>query len=74
MHGKLLVTEGLYRLGKNFSVKPLPTARPLFIFYKKRWINLFNLCEYTLDLFRHTRRRHQIPSRVVVSHHAVAGS
>jgi hypothetical protein len=40
----------------------------LFIFY------LFNVCEYTVALFRHTRRGHQIPLQMVVSHHVVAGN
>jgi hypothetical protein len=29
------------------------------------------VCEYTV--FRHTRRGHQIPLQMVVSHHVVAG-
>jgi hypothetical protein len=32
--------------------------------------DLFNLCEYTVTVFRHTRIGHQI----VVSHHVVAGN
>jgi hypothetical protein len=34
------------------------------------YINLFYVCEYTVALFRHTRRGHQM----VVSHHVVAGN
>jgi hypothetical protein len=36
--------------------------------------DLFYLYEYTVALFRHTRRGHQIPLQVVVSHHVVAGN
>jgi hypothetical protein len=35
---------------------------------------LFYICEYTVTVFRHTRRGHQIPLQVVVSHHVVAGN
>jgi hypothetical protein len=37
-------------------------------------INLFYVCKYTVALFRHTRRGHQIPLQMVVSHHVVAGN
>jgi hypothetical protein len=36
-------------------------------------IYLFNVFEYTVAVFRHTRRRHLIPLQMVVSHHVVAG-
>jgi hypothetical protein len=32
------------------------------------------VCVYTVALFRHTRRGHQIPLQMVVSHHVVAGN
>jgi hypothetical protein len=36
---------------------------------------VFNVCEYTVAVFRHTRRRgHRIPLQMVVSHHVVAGN
>jgi predicted metal-dependent hydrolase len=41
-------------------------------FLKK--IYLFNVCECTVALFTHTRRGHQIPLQMVVSHHVVAGT
>jgi hypothetical protein len=41
----------------------------LFFFLK---IYLFYVYEYTVAVFRHTRRGHQIPLKVVVSHHVVA--
>jgi hypothetical protein len=43
----------------------------LFFFFLK--IYLFIICKYTIAVFRHTRRGHQISLRVVVSHHVVAG-
>jgi len=39
----------------------------LFIYY------LFNVYEYTVAVFRHTKRRHRIPLQMVASHHLVAG-
>jgi hypothetical protein len=41
-----------------------------FFFFLK--IYLFYVCEYTVAIFRHTRRGHQIPLQMVVSHHVVA--
>lgn len=32
---------------------------------------LFYVCEYIVAVFRHTRRRHRIPSQMAVSHHVV---
>jgi hypothetical protein len=34
---------------------------------------LFYVYQYTVTVFRHTRRGHQIPLQMVVSHHVVAG-
>lgn len=34
----------------------------------------FILCDYTVTLFRHTRRGHPIPLQMGVSHHVVAGT
>jgi hypothetical protein len=39
------------------------------VFFK----GLFIIYEYTLAVFRHTRRGHQIPLQMVVNHHVVAG-
>jgi len=36
-------------------------------------IYLFIIYKYTVAIFRHTRRGHQISFRMVVSHHVVAG-
>jgi hypothetical protein len=40
-----------------------------FVFVFK--IHLFILCEYTLVVFRHTRRGHWIPLQMVVNYHVV---
>ena len=40
----------------------------------KRFIYLFYVYEYTVAVFRHTRRGHRIPLQMVVSHHVVAGN
>jgi hypothetical protein len=37
------------------------------------FIYLFIICKYTVAVFRHSRRGHQISLQVVVSHHVVAG-
>ena len=34
---------------------------------------LFYMCEYTVTLFRHTRRVHRTPLQMVVSHHVATG-
>ena len=36
-------------------------------------LNLFYAHEYTVTIFRHTRRGHQIPLQLAVSHHVVLG-
>jgi hypothetical protein len=36
--------------------------------------NIYNVYEYTVAVFRHTRRGHRIPLQMVVSHHVVAGN
>jgi hypothetical protein len=41
--------------------------------FLKDYIYLFYVYEYTVAVFRHTRRGHQIPLQMVVSHHVVAG-
>jgi hypothetical protein len=42
------------------------------LFFKK--IYLFYVYEYTVAVIRHTRRGHQTPLQMVVSHHVVAGN
>jgi hypothetical protein len=49
-------------------VRDLGLSLSLFLFH-----HLFNVYEYTVAVFRHTRRGYQIPLQMVVSHHVVAG-
>ena len=39
----------------------------------QRFIHLFYVCEYTVGVFRHTRRGHRILLQMAVSHRVVAG-
>jgi hypothetical protein len=43
-------------------------------FFNDLLIYLFHVYKYTLAVFRHTRRGHQMPLQIVVSHHVVAGN
>jgi hypothetical protein len=50
----------------------------LSVFYKFSYLLgsgevSFSVYEYTVPVFGHTRRGHQIPLQMVVSHHVVAG-
>jgi hypothetical protein len=56
----------------RFSRKSIPRVYRLFMSFLSK-IHLFNLCKYTVALFRHTRRGYQIPLQMFVSHHVVAG-
>jgi hypothetical protein len=62
--------------GPEFKSQPKKkkkkVGKPRSFFFLK--IHLFYLYEYTVAFFRHTRRRHQIPLQMVVSHHVVAGN
>jgi hypothetical protein len=45
-----------------------------FLFFKiYLFMYVFIICKYSVAVFRHTRRGHQISSWMVVSHHVVAG-
>jgi len=48
------------------------TVSFLFFFFKDLFI-FFIIYKYTVAIFRHTRRGHQISLQMVVSHHVVAG-
>jgi hypothetical protein len=43
-----------------------------FLFFNKRFY-LFYVYEYMVAVFSHTRRGHQIPLQMAVSHHVIAG-
>jgi hypothetical protein len=45
----------------------------IFFLKKDLFIYLFIICKYTVTVFRHSRRGHQISLWMVVSHHVVAG-
>jgi hypothetical protein len=50
---------------------PLLTISHLHFFFQIYY--LFIICKYTVAVFRHLRREHQISLQMVVSHHVVAG-
>jgi hypothetical protein len=45
-----------------------------YLVYSFRFIYSFYVYEYTIALFRHTRRGYQIPLQMIVSHHVVSGN
>ena len=53
---------------------PLCASIALFTFFLFFFKDLFYVYKYTVAVFRHTRRGHQIPLQMVVSHHVVAGN
>jgi hypothetical protein len=57
-------------LVKSSTMKPHLQPRNYFFFK----IYLYIICEYTVTVFRHSRKGCQISLRVVVSHHVVAGT
>ena len=48
-----------------------PSLQPLYLPFK---MYLFHLYEYTVAVFRRTRRGRQVPLQMVISHHVVAGN
>jgi hypothetical protein len=66
--GKVIVTTVIMIIIERRYRYLLNTERNSF-FLK---IYLFYVCEYTVTLFRHTRRGHRIPLLMVVSYHVVA--
>jgi hypothetical protein len=56
--------------GDEESQVALEFRLALFLFLR---FYLFYAYEYPAAVFRHTRRGHQIPLQMVVSHHVVAG-
>jgi hypothetical protein len=50
------------------GLKACATMPSLFFFLK-----IYLIYEYTVAVFGHTRRGHQIPLQIVVSHHVIAG-
>ena len=65
----------------EFSVFFLKTVLILFKIQKRHYelyfikkMYLLYVCEYTVTIFRHTRKGHQIPLQMAVSHRVVAGT
>jgi hypothetical protein len=52
---------------------PLEEQSVLFFFFFFKIYFYFIICEYTVAVFRHSRRGRQILLQMVVSHHVVAG-
>jgi hypothetical protein len=46
--------------------------KTFFLLKKKK--HIYFMYEYTVAVFTHTRRGHQIPLQMLVSHHVVAGN
>jgi hypothetical protein len=55
-------------------VSPKPFSFLLSSFFAFFVKDFFYVCEYTVAVFRHTSRGHQIPLQMVVSHLVVAGN
>jgi len=51
---------------------PAPGNSSFFLFFFKKYLSY--VCEYTVAVFRYTRRGHRIPLQMVVSQHVVAGN
>jgi hypothetical protein len=58
--------------GPLVGVCQIPKSNLFFEMYLN--IYLFYVYEYTVAVFRHTRRGHWIPLQMVVSYHVVAGN
>jgi len=57
----------------------LNVKKTTFVFCERTFsfffnIYLFIIYKYTVAVFRHTKRGHQIPLQIVVSHHVGAGN
>jgi hypothetical protein len=65
-----LVTEP--RVAKETKAKSSESSFLSFFFLNK-FTYLLIICKYTVAVFRHSRRGHQISLQMVVSHHVVAG-
>ena len=59
--------------GKTGHLFLFGTRYQFFFFFYLIFIYSFIICKYTVAVFRHSRRGHQISLRMVVSHHVVAG-
>jgi|UPI00001E64C1 hypothetical protein len=62
-------TQVFCKINRHSELLNHPSG-PFFIFFIK---DLFIVYEYTVAVFRHSRRGHRISLQMVVSHHMVAG-
>jgi hypothetical protein len=58
----------------DFSFVEYVVSFSIFFFFKDLFIYLFYVYEYTVALFRHTRRGQQIPLQMVMGYHVVSGN
>jgi hypothetical protein len=58
----------------DFSFVEYVVSFSVFFFFKDLFIYLFYVYEYTVALFRHTRRGQQIPLQMVMGYHVVSGN
>ena len=58
----------------QFYPSPLYIRKGVPSFLLVIYLFLFYIYEYTVTVFRHTRRGHQIPLQMVVGHHVVVGN
>jgi hypothetical protein len=66
-----------FELLLNFSEASIcfpMTLDVLTLLFRLVSLSVVYLFEYTVTVFRHTKRGHQIPLQVVVNHHVVAGN
>jgi hypothetical protein len=57
----------------NFLLLPPPPSFSSSFFFLKKSYLFIIIYKYIVAVFRHIKRRHQIPLQMVVSHHVVAG-
>jgi hypothetical protein len=66
------------KLSINYLIHPfmhyLSNKRFTYLYFTSFFFYLFNVYEYTVSIFMHTRRGRQISLQMVVSHHVVAGN
>jgi hypothetical protein len=70
------VSCSVFFVFSNFKIFYINILKHLivdFFFYIKIYIFTI-ISKYTVAIFRHTRRGHQISLRMVVSHHVVPGT
>jgi hypothetical protein len=64
---------GIFLIYISNAIPKDPHTPPIF-FKEKKILFIYYLYEYIVAVFRHTRRGHQIPLQMVMSHHVGAGN